>query len=313
MSELVERRHVLEPFLNRVEKQTAAECGVAMEVLPFRGYFNLRGDPKDNDFLDSVGEVLGQPLPAAANTFTGSTCRAFWLGPDEWLIMTEPGVEEPSAGEREGAPLARERASAGEREGAPLARERASAGEREGAPLARERASAGEREGAPLARERASAGEREGAPLARERASAGEREGAPLAWEDPQATRLSDALSGRACALTDLTGAQICIRLSGANARNVLAKGCTLDFHPGVFRPGSCAQTVLGKASMLVCLFSTGLDPAGSGDTNAPADSGHADNREVFDIIVRRTFAEYAADWLYRSAEEYGVRVHCHG
>ena len=144
-------------------------------------------------------------------------------------------------------------------------------------------------------------------------AIAGEREGAPLAWEDPQATRLSDALSGRACALTDLTGAQICIRLSGANARNVLAKGCTLDFHPGVFRPGSCAQTVLGKASMLVCLFSTGLDPAGSGDTNAPADSGHADNREVFDIIVRRTFAEYAADWLYRSAEEYGVRVHCHG
>ena len=45
--------------------------------------------------------------------------------------------EEPSAGEREGAPLAREEPSAGEREGAPLAREEPSAGEREGEPLAR--------------------------------------------------------------------------------------------------------------------------------------------------------------------------------
>ncbi len=46
------------------------------------------------------------------------------------------GEEEPSAGEREGAPLARKEPSAGEREGAPLARKEPSAGEREGAPLA---------------------------------------------------------------------------------------------------------------------------------------------------------------------------------
>ena len=44
---------------------------------------------------------------------------------------------EPSAGEREGAPLARKEPSAGEREGAPLARKEPSAGEREGTRLAR--------------------------------------------------------------------------------------------------------------------------------------------------------------------------------
>ena len=77
---------------------------------------------------------------------------------------TQGGATEPSAGEREGAPLARKEPSAGEREGAPLARKEPSAGEREGIPLARKEPSAGEREGAPLARKEPSAGEREGIP-----------------------------------------------------------------------------------------------------------------------------------------------------
>ena len=67
-------------------------------------------------------------------------------------VAEEDPAPEPSAGEREGAPLARKEPSAGEREGAPLAKEQSSAGEREGAPLAREEPSAGEREGEPLLR-----------------------------------------------------------------------------------------------------------------------------------------------------------------
>ena len=54
-----------------------------------------------------------------------------------------PSQEEPSAGEREGFPLARKEPSAGEREGFPLARKEPSAGEREGEPLARKEPSAG--------------------------------------------------------------------------------------------------------------------------------------------------------------------------
>ena len=48
----------------------------------------------------------------------------------------DPAAGEPSAGEREGCPLAREEPSAGEREGIPLARREPSAREREGASLA---------------------------------------------------------------------------------------------------------------------------------------------------------------------------------
>ena len=224
-----------------------------MEVLPYRGYLNLRGDPEDNDFLESVQEALGQPLPVAANTFTDGGCRIFWLAPDEWLVMTEPGVEEPSAGEREGA------------------------------------------------------------PRAGKEPSAGEREVSPLAHKDPPATRLADVLADRTYALTDLTGGQICIRLSGRNARDVLAKGCTLDLHPRVFQPGQCAQTVLGKASMLICLSGATQDSADSGDGQTRCDSGLAGDGEVFDVVVRRTFAEYVAEWLYRSAEEFGVGVDCNG
>ena len=253
-----------------------------MEVLPYRGYLNLRGDPEDNDFLESVQVALGQPLPVVANTFTDGGCRIFWLAPDEWLVMTEPGVEEPSAGEREGAPLAGREPSAGEREVPPLAGREPSAGEREGPPLA-------------------------GEP------SAGEREVPPLAHKAPLTTRLADVLLDRAYALTDLTGGQICIRLSGRNARDVLAKGCTLDLHPRVFQPGQCAQTVLGKASMLICLSGATQDSADSGDGQTRCDSDSAGDGEVFDIVVRRTFAEYVAEWLYRSAEEFGVGVDCNG
>ena len=219
MSEPVARHHALEPFLNRVERRTQADCGVVIAVLPYRGYLNLRGDPNGSGFLESVLEVLGQPLPIAANTFTKAQCRAFWLGPDEWLVMTEPGMEKALA------------------------------------------------------------------------------------------ARLEAALAGRARALTDLTGGQICIRLGGRNARDVLAKGSTLDFHPRAFLPGQCAQTVLGKSSMLIALSRAGADSAGSDDTRAGNDPGLADESGVFDIVVRRTFADYAAEWLYRSALEYGARV----
>ena len=215
MAEALQRRHVLEPFLGRVERRTQTDCGVVMEVLPYRGYLNLRGDPKGNGFPEAVGEALGQPLPIAANTFTEGECRVFWLGPDEWLVMTEPGMETALT------------------------------------------------------------------------------------------TRLEVALADRPCALTDLTGGQICIRLGGRHARDVLAKGSTLDFHPRVFRPGQCAQTVLGKASMLIAWSRAGAEAPNSGDVHAGDDAALADASGCFDIVVRRTFAEYAAEWLYRSALEF--------
>ena len=219
MSEQCGRHHALELFLARTGGRGVDSCGVALEVLPFRGFLNLRGDPDDDGFVEAVRGGLGQPLPVVTNTFTHEDFWVYWLGPDEWLVMTEPGREVGLA------------------------------------------------------------------------------------------ARLADSLAGQPYALTDLTGGQICMRLSGDYVRDVLATGCSLDFHPRVFRPGQCAQTVLGKASMLIGLSqSADTGVAGVGGSSEPPVDG-----AVFDIVVRRTFAEYAAWWLYRSAVEYGVRVDCGG
>jgi len=50
-----------------------------------------------------------------------------------------------------------------------------------------------------------------------------------------------------------------------------------LDLHPDVFRAGDCAQSGLGKATMLL---------------------GCIDTAPVYEIIVRRSFSEYALRWL---------------
>ena len=77
------------------------------------------------------------------------------------------------------------------------------------------------------------------------------------------------------------------MRLRGEHARDVLAKGCSLDLHPTVFGPGAAAQTMLGLAAVvLIPLNDTGTD---------------------YRILVRSSFARYLADWLIDAAEEFGV------
>ena len=78
------------------------------------------------------------------------------------------------------------------------------------------------------------------------------------------------------------------INLSGENARDALAKGCTLDLHPRVFTQGQCAQTLIAGANATIHC----VDAAPS-----------------LDIIVRRSFAEYLALWLHDAAQEYGAAV----
>ena len=101
-----------------------------------------------------------------------------------------------------------------------------------------------------------------------------------LGKENGIAEHLGKSLSGQCYSLVDVTGGQVLLRLGGSHAREVLAKGCTLDLHPRVFKAGQCAQTTLAKTSMLIALI---------------------DDAPTFDIIVRRSFAEYAALWLQHS------------
>lgn len=98
--------------------------------------------------------------------------------------------------------------------------------------------------------------------------------------EKGTAGQLEQSLAGQCHSLVDVTGGQILIRLGGSRAREVLARSSTLDFHPRAFKTGQCAQTTLAKTSMLVALV---------------------DDTPAFDIIVRRSFAEYAVRWLQHS------------
>ena len=102
------------------------------------------------------------------------------------------------------------------------------------------------------------------------------------------AQALLDTLGDLHSAVTDVTGGQTVVNLSGARVRDVLSKGCTLDLHPRAFGAGRCAQTLLAKAMVTV---------------------RQLDESPSFDLIVRRSFADYLAHWIEDAAQEYGLAV----
>ncbi len=84
MPETSERRPRLETLVGTAE--SVDDARVEIQVLPDRGFLNLRLDPRHDDGIAAAARVLGQALPLAANTFTTGVHRVYWCGPDEWLI-----------------------------------------------------------------------------------------------------------------------------------------------------------------------------------------------------------------------------------
>ena len=84
---------------------------------------------------------------------------------------------------------------------------------------------------------------------------------------------------------TDVSAQRIGLRLTGARVRELLAKGCSIDLHPRVFGRGSCVQTALGQAGVVLLALS------GAGDD--------------YVVLVRSSFAGYLADWLMDAALEF--------
>jgi sarcosine oxidase subunit gamma len=160
------------------------------------GVINLRGDTCNASFLTAVATVLDQELPVKSNAMSIAKHRIYWLGPDEWLIVTP------------------------------------------------------------------------------------KKECAGIL------ARLHEALANLSTALNDVSGGYVLLRLSGKNTREVLAKGCTLDFHPDVFPIEQCAQSGLAKATVLI---------------------GHIDDDPSYEVIVRRSFSEYLCLWLQSVGAEHGT------
>lgn len=82
----------------------------------------------------------------------------------------------------------------------------------------------------------------------------------------------------------DVTGQRIALRLRGRLARELLALGCALDLHPQAFPAGTCAQTLLAQAGVILVAL------------------GHGDD---YLLHVRTSFAGYLADWLLDAATEF--------
>jgi sarcosine oxidase, subunit gamma len=103
--------------------------------------------------------------------------------------------------------------------------------------------------------------------------------------EERVAASLREGLAGHRYAVTNVTSGQTILSLSGPQALDTLEKGCGIDLDAGAFRPGDCAQTHLAKANVLIW---------------------RQDEALSYHLIIRRSFAEYAALWIEDAAQEFG-------
>ena len=101
---------------------------------------------------------------------------------------------------------------------------------------------------------------------------------------------LERALSGQHVVVNDVSDNYTTIEVSGPRSIDLLSKGCPLDLHPLAFPNGSCAQSLVAKAEVILT-----------------RDDIQSDLR--FRLMVRPSFAEYLWAWLSDAAQEYGLSV----
>ena len=95
------------------------------------------------------------------------------------------------------------------------------------------------------------------------------------------AAELGAVLAGRHVSVVDVSASRTIVELSGEGAREVLARGCSLDLHPRVFATDHCAQTLLANVQIIL---------------------EQIDAAPTYRVYVRPSFARYLADWLLNAA-----------
>jgi len=103
----------------------------------------------------------------------------------------------------------------------------------------------------------------------------------PAGQQDELKAKLLKALAGVFSAVVDNTSGLTVLHITGDNAAALLATDCPLDLHARECKAGQCAQTRLGKAGMTLSPLA---DEAG------------------FEVIIRRSFADYLLLWLQDAA-----------
>ncbi|MGS0467060.1 sarcosine oxidase subunit gamma [Cobetia marina] len=97
---------------------------------------------------------------------------------------------------------------------------------------------------------------------------------------------LHERLSGR-YQVVNVSGGQTVISLSGDQARQVLMKSTPTDVHPRAFPVGRGVPAVFAKATLVLRRVS----------------------ESEFELVVRRSFADYLGRWLLDASEEFGVCI----
>jgi len=106
------------------------------------------------------------------------------------------------------------------------------------------------------------------------------------------AALLRASLAGARGALIDVGHGYAVLHLSGPNAPDVLAQGCSLDLHPEVFIAGHCAMT--GVAKLRAVIHRLPRSKAGPGG---------------YDVYVARSVAGNLWHFATTAAMEYGYQV----
>ncbi|WP_192035159.1 sarcosine oxidase subunit gamma family protein [Halomonas sp. YLGW01] len=99
--------------------------------------------------------------------------------------------------------------------------------------------------------------------------------------------RLREALGDAHISIVNVSGGQTLLELEGDKAREVLKKSVAYDVYPRHFPVGKGVTTVFAKASVIL---------------RRPSDTR-------WELVVRRSFADYIYRWLLDAGEEYGIAV----
>ncbi len=105
--------------------------------------------------------------------------------------------------------------------------------------------------------------------------------------ETVRAKVLELARSGFAAAV-NLSSAQTIIRVTGHRAADFLSRAIAYDLHPRNFTAGHAVQTVLARVPVVIV--------------------NQAGEEMTFDVIVRRSFADYLWHWLVDAGSESAFR-----
>jgi len=99
--------------------------------------------------------------------------------------------------------------------------------------------------------------------------------------------KLRAALEGLFFAVVNVSGGQTVLELSGAKAREVLMKSSSYDVHPSNFPVGKAVGTHFAKSQLVI----------------------RRTGEEVWELLVRRSFADYIWLWLQDASAEYGMAI----